>query len=126
MKTRDPQSAPLDSHGFYSPLEWSRGLLAEFAEELCPGRPVDLGIVRAVKILSDAGFATFESCEGGPGHSYPEPTVRFHGTSSCGWKALGELMTYDLPIRRLSRTWTLDGVEPSGPYWEVTFLRKLV
>lgn len=118
-------TSALSADGFYSPNEWTPQQLTAFAKELCPTRPIDGGIVRAVKILSDAGLATFESCEGGAGHSYPEPTVRFHGTVACGWKALGELMTYGLPIRRLSRTWTLGGNEPAGPYWEVAFSKPL-
>ncbi len=28
-----------------------------------------------VEVLRAAGVETFESCEGGAGHSYPEPTV---------------------------------------------------
>lgn len=103
--------------------------MADAAERLCPGRPIDLGIVRAVVVLDAAGVETFESREGGAGHSYPEPTVRWHGTPADGWRALGVLMTYGLPVRRLSRTWTFDnhGVEkdPDGPYWEATFYERL-
>jgi hypothetical protein len=59
-------------------------VLAQWASEICPGHPIDLGIVRAVKILRDAGFETFEACEGGGEHAYPEPTVRFDGLRK-GW-----------------------------------------
>ena len=38
------------------------------------------GIRRAVEILQRFGIETFESCEGGIGHSYTEPTVKFYGT----------------------------------------------
>lgn len=50
--------------------------------------PLDKGIKRAVEILASGGIETYESCEGGPGHAYLEPTVRFHGQRSEGFKAL--------------------------------------
>ena len=40
---------------------------------------LDSGIRDAVRILAEAGVETFESCQGGEGHAYAEPTVRFHG-----------------------------------------------
>src|SRR5690242_16727855 len=40
---------------------------------------VDEGIRPAVEILNAYGFETFESCEGGKGHAFTEPTVRFYG-----------------------------------------------
>ena len=52
-----------------------------------PGR-LDRGIERAVRILQAAGVETVESCEGGPGHSYPEPTIKFTGSiMAAGWHA---------------------------------------
>ncbi len=49
--------------------------------------PLDPGIQNAVLLLRRAGIETFESCEGGEGHSYPEPTVRFHGHRDEGFRA---------------------------------------
>ena len=40
---------------------------------------LDDGIRKAVSVLREYGFETFESCEGGNGHCYAEPTVRFFG-----------------------------------------------
>lgn len=40
---------------------------------------IDPLILPAVKILNEHGFETFESCQGGEGHCYPEPTIRFFG-----------------------------------------------
>lgn len=40
---------------------------------------VDTEIRPVVKILNQHGFETFESCQGGDGHCYNEPTVRFFG-----------------------------------------------
>lgn len=40
---------------------------------------VDPGILAAVEILNAHGFETVESCQGGEGHCYDLPTVRFKG-----------------------------------------------
>jgi hypothetical protein len=86
---------------------------------------IDRGIRREVEVLDLAGVETFESCQGGDGHSYPEPTVRFHGTAAAGWHALAVLVAHGMPVRRLSRTWSFcngaAGEGPEGPSWEVTF-----
>jgi len=83
---------------------------------------LDQGIAPAVRILMQAGIETFESCQGGPGHAYPEPTVRFHGTPEAGWRAVAICLAYGLPILSLRRVWDiLDSNEPTGPHWEITF-----
>jgi hypothetical protein len=75
-----------------------------------------------VRVLWEGGIDTYESCEGGPGHSYPGPAVRFHGTRSEGFAALHVAVQHGLPVRTLSRFWDLDKTgEPSGPHWEMTF-----
>jgi hypothetical protein len=112
-------------NGHYSPLRWTRDELETFAHEIDPCGTLDLGIVRAVKILIDADIATYESCQGGEGHAYREPTIRFKGTPACGWRALATLMTYDLPVYRLSQTWVLSYGVPDGPCWEIVFARPL-
>jgi len=53
--------------------------------------PVDMGIVRAVRILRTVGIPTYESCEGGEGHGFAEPTIKFGGTLEDGWRAIGRL-----------------------------------
>ena len=118
-------SAALDTNGFYSPLSWSREQLEQFALKIDATGCMDLGIVRAVQILMDADIATYESCQGGEGHAYREPTIRFKGTPACGWRALAILMTYGLPVHRLSRTWIMNYGVPDGPCWEITFICPL-
>jgi hypothetical protein len=89
-----------------------------------PGK-IDVGIRLAVKRLQEHGIETCESCEGGPGHAYPEPTVAFYGTSEAGWRALSVCLSYGLPVLSLRRVWdVLDGNEPTGPHWEITFRRR--
>ena len=118
-------SAAPDDRGFYSPLSWDRSQLESFALNIDHTGCMDIGIVRAVQILIDADIATYESCQGGEGHAYREPTIRFKGTPACGWRALSLLMMYGLPVKRLSQTWVLSYGVPDGPCWEVTFTRPL-
>lgn len=83
--------------------------------------PLDKGIKREVEILVEGGIETYESCESGPGHCYPEPTVRFHGERSEGFKALAIAMQNDLKPTALRRIWCIIDGEPVGPHWEMTF-----
>ena len=84
-------------------------------------KSLDRGIRREVEVLMSNGIETFESCEGGAGHSYPEPTVRFHGQQAEGWKALAVAMQNGLNIFTLRRIWTIIDNEPIGAYWEMVF-----
>lgn len=87
--------------------------------------PLDAGIRRAVEALNSHGVETFESCEGGEGHAYPEPTVRFHGDRSEGIRALTVALAEGLPVAELRRTWPVIDGEPTGPHWEMTFVTSL-
>ena len=89
------------------------------AREFSP--PLDKGIEREVEILVEGGIETYESCEGGTGHAYLEPTVRFHGERSEGFKALAIALQNDLKPSDLRRIWTIEDGEPTGPDWEMTF-----
>ncbi len=86
--------------------------------------PLDKGIEKAVNILHNAGIETYESCEGGKGHSYAEPSIRFHGERSEGFRALAIALESALPVKKLSRIWTIEDGEPVGPKWELTFRKK--
>ncbi len=83
--------------------------------------PLDKGIEHEVEILVEGGIETYESCEGGTGHAYLEPTVRFYGERSEGFKALAIALQNDLKPSDLRRTWTIIDGEPTGPNWEMTF-----
>jgi hypothetical protein len=82
---------------------------------------LDIGIADAVRVLRDAGVETFESCEGGEGHAYPEPTVRFHGENPEGFRALAAAMGAGLPVAELRRVWVMQDGDPVGPEWELVF-----
>jgi len=83
---------------------------------------LDKGIENEVKILVENGIETYESCEGGADHAYPEPTVRFQGERSEGFKALAIAMQNGLKPSNLRRIWSIIDGEPVGPYWEMTFI----
>lgn len=83
--------------------------------------PLDPGIAPMVTALWAAGVETFESCEGGPGHAYPEPTVRFAGYREEGMRALAAALAADLRVTSLRRIWVVIDGEPTGPYWEMVF-----
>lgn len=86
-------------------------------------RTIDSGIRREVQVLWENGIETTESCEGGRGHSFPDPTVRFAGGQAEGFRALGIALQHGLKVAELRRFWSIRDGEPVGPYWEMTFVR---
>ena len=82
---------------------------------------IDEEIREIVRILDRGGVETFESCQGGPGHCFELPTVRFHGDVAAGWKALGVALDHGLPVTKLQRYWSIDRGEPTDPKWEMVF-----
>lgn len=97
-----------------------QGFVSLAAGEYDP--PLDPGIALAVIVLQSAGVETFESCQGGPGHAYPDPTVRFHGRAEAGFRALAVAMQAGLRVAELRRVWPILDQEPTGPWWELTFV----
>jgi len=90
-------------------------------QDLCFDPPLDEGIRDIVLTLTGNGIETFESCQGGEGHSFPEPTVRFEGSSGEGLRALSIALDHGLPVYRLRRAWGIVDGAIHGPWWEMTF-----
>lgn len=86
-----------------------------------PELPLDPGIRRYVIALREGGIETFESCQGGEGHAFAEPTIRFHGGRYEGYRAVAVAMERGLPVAQLRRAWGLYDSELEGPWWEITF-----
>lgn len=86
---------------------------------------LDKGIAKAVQLLHGEGIETYESCEGGEGHSYPEPTIRFFGGSGEGFKAFAIAVTHGLDVKQLRRSWQVIDGELTGPTWELVFWGKV-
>ena len=83
---------------------------------------LDPGVAPYVDVLDSAGVETYESCEGGDGHSYPEPAVRFYGVRGEGFRALAVALQNGLPVRAIRRLWMVDeDGHPHGPYWEMAW-----
>jgi hypothetical protein len=82
---------------------------------------IDPDIANEVRVLMENGVETYESCQGGQGHPYPEPTVRFLGGQSEGPRALGIALQNGLSVTTLRRIWAITDGEMVGPYWEMTF-----
>ena len=85
--------------------------------------PFDGGIEKQVITLREAGVETFESCEGGEGHAYPEPTIRFHGDRAEGLRAVAIATRARLAVSELRRVWPMLDGDLTGPWWELTFTR---
>lgn len=85
---------------------------------------LDAGVARFVEVLASKGIETYESCEGGSGHAYAEPAVRFHGNQGEGFRALSIAHDHGLPVSALRRIWSVIDGEPTGPHWEMTFYRR--
>lgn len=96
-----------------------KGLLRS-AENL-PWKDIDEGIKHEVEILYMNWINTIESCQGGEGHCFPKPTVRFSGDISEGFKALDVALKHNLFVTDLRRVWSIINREPDGPFWEMVF-----
>ncbi len=83
--------------------------------------PLDPGIRHAVLVLRRGGVETFESCEGGPGHSYPEPTVRFYGSAWAGYHAFAVAMEHGLSVSMLQHFYDCNDGQLAGPWWALVF-----
>lgn len=83
---------------------------------------LDTLIAPIVTILREGGVETFESCQGGEGHFFHEPTVRFYGGQAEGFRALAYAQQHGLIAMDLRRYWSIQDGEPHGPWWEMTFL----
>jgi hypothetical protein len=92
------------------------------AQQLLFDPPLDEGIRDIVCKLISQGVETFESCEGGEGHTFPEPTVRFEGDIGEGPRAFAVAVSFGLPVSRLRRTWGVRDGMLHGPWWEMTFI----
>ena len=85
---------------------------------------LDPGVAPYVDVLDAHGIETYESCEGGEGHSYAEPAIRFYGVRGEGFRALAVALQHGLPVREIRQRWSVDqDGHPHGPNWEIVFSR---
>lgn len=103
-------------------LELTKDELAEadidWAIEHFGGEPLDVGIIRIVRILKEEGIETQQSCEGGEGHSYDWPSVDVSGQP---WRALDLCNTYGLPVHQISELHRIEQGNPVEHFWRLEF-----
>jgi hypothetical protein len=85
---------------------------------------LDPGIRYYVLVLRSMGVETCQSCQGGPGHAYLEPTVEFYGDQAAGPRAVAAALTHGLPVSALRREWDVTSGEMRGPIWTMTFATR--
>lgn len=83
---------------------------------------LDDGIRISVKILIENGIETIQSCQGGKGHCYPEPTIEFTGGYEAGFRALSVALAHGFRVSELRRVWSIQAGEPVGPHWALVFV----
>jgi hypothetical protein len=90
-------------------------------------KSLDRGIRFAVRVLHAAGFETCQSCQGGKGHSYDEPTIEMvaGGDDSRGFGALDALRSYGLPVCAVSINWPVANGYPFEKNWRITFSKTM-
>ncbi len=88
---------------------------------LDPQYALDSGIRHYVLVLRSGGIETCQSCQGGSGHAYLEPTIEFRGGKGEGPRAVGIALNHRLPVSELRRVWNLHDGELCGPIWSMTF-----
>ncbi len=90
-------------------------------------RGLDPGIRFAVRVLHAAGFDTCQSCQGGDGHSYLEPTVDMvaGGDDADGFGALAALAEFGLPVSGIAIFWNIKNGLPYEKLWRITFSKTM-
>lgn len=90
-------------------------------------RALDPGIRFAVRVLHASGFETCQSCQGGKGHSYLEPTVEMIATSddADGFGAVAALQSYGLPVAAVAIVWPVRHGLPYEKNWRITFFKTM-
>ena len=90
-------------------------------------KDLDPGIRFAVRVLHAAGFETCQSCQGGKGHAYDQPTVEMicGGDDSRGLGALDALNGYGLPVADIAIRWPVRHGLPYEKLWTITFTKTM-
>jgi|SRR5579862_2509996 len=82
---------------------------------------IDDGIRGPLRVLVDAGFDTFSSCEGGGywrGHGYLRPIICFNGDDNAGLRAQALVESKGYKVFQLNRVYL-----PTPPaYWQLEFV----
>jgi hypothetical protein len=90
-------------------------------------KSLDVGIRFAVHVLHAGGFDTCQSCQGGKGHAYDQPTVEMiaGADDALGFGALKVLQAYGLPVRDVAILWPVQHGLPYEKLWRITFFKTM-
>lgn len=91
---------------------------------IMPSKHLDRGIEKAVMILRESGINTIESCEGGAGQAFPDPTIVFTGGKAEGYKALSVALHHGLAVVQLRRVWARNRLRADRPLLGVNACRS--
>lgn len=96
----------------------------------CLPSNIDPLILPVVQMLNKYGFKTFESCQGGDGHAFFEPTVRFEGTEFDLIRAYEICVLHNFPVYEAKRVFRKSSIYkennsidtlPIGDVWDSPF-----
>jgi hypothetical protein len=91
-------------------------------------RGLDPGIRFAVRVLHAAGgLETCQSCQGGKGHAYPEPSIDLiaRGDDALGFRALAALQDRGLPASQVLIVWNIQNGLPYEKLWRIVFSKTM-
>ena len=89
---------------------------------------MDPGIRFAVRVLhAKGGIETCQSCQGGPGHSYVQPSIDIiaGGQDSTGFAALAALADYGINVDEILLVWNIQNGLPYEKLWRVTLVKAI-
>lgn len=88
---------------------------------------LDVGIRFAVRVLHANGIETCQSCQGGKGHPYDQPTIEMISTGgdANGFAALAVLQAYGLPVDAVAIVWPIRNGLPYERLWRITFSQTM-
>jgi len=86
---------------------------------------LDAGIRLAVRVIHAAGIDTCQSCQGGEGHAYDQPSIDLcaSGHDARGFAVLSALTDYGLDVAELQLVWNVKNGLPYEQLWRVTLVR---
>ncbi len=86
---------------------------------------LDAGIRFAVRVLHAAGIETCQSCQGGEGHAYHEPSIDLPVSSddAQGFAALAALKSYGIDVLTVGMVWTVNDGLPRDLVWRIELRR---
>jgi hypothetical protein len=90
-------------------------------------RAIDAGVRFPVRVLHAYGFDTCQSCQGGKGHAYDQPTIEMESTGddAGGFGALAALQRYGLPVADIAIRWPVRNGLPYERLWTITFRKTM-